>query len=68
MLAQEVARRRLRQFNRVIAVSPNPPDAAQSLRIDAVDTGEVTESNYQCFRKRLHDHAARNSKRQQKYE
>ena len=45
-----------------------PADAAQSLRIDAVDTGEVTESDYQFFRERLHDHAARNSKRQQQYE
>ena len=45
-----------------------PANAAQSLRIDAVDTAEVTKSNYQFFRERLHDHAAWNSKRQQQYE
>ena len=48
MLAQEAAWRRLCQFNHVIRVT-QPADAAQSLRIGAVDTGEVNDSNYQIF-------------------
>ena len=42
-----------------------PAEEARLLRIDAVVTGEVAESNYQFFRKWFHDYAAWNSKLQQ---